>query len=679
MPDGGAHFPTTDIAAAAMAMGLSKRALEKRATKERWPFAEVAVRGGRRRLYGLNDLPPDVQAAVFLRGQPAAVAAPTPAKPTRVNWTRERIEAAWARHAAAPGSMQETAARRLSALQAVEKLVASGHRLLDARALVAAQLQRDGFRGGSVASLGRWAADVDGAPRDAWLAVLVPEFVGRTAQAECAPQLWDFYKGHYLTRRQPSHAETYRRAAEMAREQGWTLPSAKTLERRIDREVSRTTQVLLREGPQAAAVLLPPQQRDSAVFTAGEAVNGDGLKFDALWVRFEDGEVINTATGWFWQDIRTRKILAWRLAKTENTDLFRLATYDLTAVCAPTLVWIDNTRVAANKLMTAGAKGRHRFRADPEDGLGMLLMLGMDPRFTNPSKETGNPGAKPIERAFGIGGLHHEVANNPRMIDRGYSRATAIDVAELREVIAFEVARHNARIERRTAECRGVLSFNQAWDELVAQQTPRLLSDTQRRLLLMSREVVRAESRSGFLALDAGRGPYGRNRYWCEHLAQHAGQKLVVLFDPENLSADVHVYGLDGRYLFAAQHHASVAFNDTAAGREHAKFKQRQIKARKAVAAAEERMSAIERASLYESATGATLPMKPEKPQRKRANSNVVAGSFRRVPDPARDPQRDALSKTGTDDQRESVLNGYLERLQSRRNAEQGFVPEGDR
>lgn len=644
----------------AEALDLTKRAVELRAAREQWPFAARTERGGARRYYPLATLPSDVQIAVYRKQQPMVRSSAQPA----TAWCEARIADAWRRFEASAEKHREEARRRLSALHAVDRLHATGMQLEQARLHVAKQIQREN-QPGSVRSLKRWSADVHGAPCDVWLSLLLPAYAGGTAVADCDPQVWDWYKGHYLTRAKPSHSSTYARAAEMAREQGWVIPSADTLLRKMDREVARVTQILLREGPEAAARLIPPQQRDASGFAAGEAVNGDGIKFDRLWVRFEDGEIINTATAWVWQDLRTRRILAHRLAKTENTDLFRLATYDLTGVCAPRDVWVDNTRVAANKLMTAGAVGRHRFKADPEDGTGLLLMLGITPHFTNPDKEVGNPGAKPIERAFGIGGIHSEVATHPRLINRGYSQATAIDVAELREVLAVEIARFNAREGRRTQECRGVLSFDQAWEAAQTQRPSRVLSESQRRLLMMSREVVRADGRSGFIALEAGRGPLGKHRYWCEHLPQFASQKLAVHFDPDNLSADVHVYSLDGRYLFAAQHQATVAFNDTQAAREHAKFKQRRIKAQKQVAAAEVRMDELERKHLYQAATNA--PLEPAKPKRKRG-SKVVEGSFQRVANPQRDAARTAL--TGTDDVREANFNDFMERLQRKQLAD---------
>lgn len=652
MADGAGTHETLTAAQIAAALRVSPRAVRMRAASEGWPSQTRTGIGGKALVYPLTTLPEDVRAAITLqreRARPAPAAKPGPAA---------RVASAWERYQIAGEDLQARAQRSAAAVAAVAALVDAGSAVMAARQQVAAQLHRDGV-GVSVATLGRWAKEVAGIDRADWPAVLLPAYVGGNARAHCDAQAWDWYKGHYLTRGRPSHGDTYRRLRQMAKTHGWTIPSAKTLSRRMDEEVPHTSQVIAREGVEAGRKLLPTLQRDALSYAVGEAVNGDGLKLDSIWVRFEDGEVINSATIWAWQDVNSRKLVAWRLAKTENTDLFRLATYDLTGVCAPSAVWIDNTRVAANKLMTAGARGRHRFKSDPEDGQGLLLMLGMEPHFTNPSKEHGNPGAKPIERAFGIGGLHDMIRTNPRLqaLDC-YRKANAVDVAVLREVIAEEVARFNAQTGRRTQACRGVLSFDQAWDEGRSKQAaPRTLSDAQRRILLMSREVVRADRKNGELRIEAGRGPFGRNAYWCEHLPQYAGRKLAVHFDPEDLRADAHVYTLDGRYLFAAQNMARGAFATTDAGREHAKFRRRIAKLNKERAQNESRLSALERAALYEGTAPTPAPAAPTD------DTNVVRPHFARVPDPA----RDALAATGTDDARESALADFLAAAAERR------------
>lgn len=620
-----------------------RSALIKMAKREGWVNRPRAGRGGGRE-YAFTSLPATTQAALLMRERGSLQALRMQGAVEQLVQARHTPDALASARMAFENASQarkDEANARLHAVLGIDALVATGATLMQARALVAAQLQQQAMKGASVATLARWQAMVNGSPRADWVALLLPAYVGRTAEAPCEPQAWEWYKSYWLTRRQPTHAETYRRLQEIAQANGWAIPTAKTLQRRIEREIDPHVATLLREGPEAAAHRTPVQQRDRSMFGAGQAVNGDGLKFDKLWVKFEDGEILNTATAWFWQDLRTNRVLAWRLGKTENTDLFRLATYDLTGVCAPEHVWIDNTTVAANKEMTAGAKGRHRHKAKAADGLGLLLMLGMDPHFTNPDKETGNPGAKPVERAFGVGGLHSEIAHNPQLINRGFNKATAITVDELRQIVAFEVQRFNARTERRTAECRGVLSFDQAWEAAVSERPPRVLADSQRRMLLMSREAVRVDRDHATVWIKAGRSQYDKNRYWCEALARHAGRELVAHFDPENLSAGIHLYSLDGRYLFQADHLPGRAYNDREAGREDNKLRQRLIKLNKKAAAETVRLSQLERDKLYQKATQQPAPSAPKRTR----NGNVVSAHFAKPVDPARDAQR----ATGTD------------------------------
>lgn len=608
----------------AEALGLARQAVNKRALREKWPGAAAATHR-QRVLYAIRDLPEDVQAALILAG-PASVEEAAKSAPKPGGDAAALLQ----RFQQATPTSQAAARERLSALLDVEARQQRGEALTVARQEVAADLQARNVRGGSVDSLKRWAAAVKGQPRDTWLAHLLPSCPKGNERVEIHPELWAWYLGHYLTREQPSHADTYRRAKKIAKAKGWPMPSAKTLQRRMNEDVPTAVQVLQREGPQARARLLPPMQRDTTCFEVGEAVNGDGLKFDRLWVAFPGRKPINTATGWFWQDVRSKKILAWRLGETENTDLFRLATYDLAAICAPSHVYLDNTRVAANKVMTGGASHRNRFKRSEADGRGLLLAaLGAEVHFTNPDKERGNPGAKPIERAFGKGGIHEMVATHPRIMGRGFSQATAIPVEELRAVIAEEVARHNAQKDRRGFGIAPGNSFDDEWAAGVARRPPTQLSKAAREMFLWSFEV-RTVQQTGFIELAAGRSPYGRNRYWSEASACYSGERVAVYFDPGNLRADVHVYSLEGRYLFDAQHVPAYAFNDTAAAREHAKFKERELKATKKAAEALGMMSNLERDRLFRDAA----PEQPLEP--------IPTGGPVRLNPTAVQPSRDA-------------------------------------
>ena len=598
----------------------SKFGFIKAAARESWERRERAGKGGGFE-YHYSGLPEKARAAYVLRN-----AAPKRSK-RKAAYNQDDL---WARYERLTSKRHDEAMRRLHVLVAVDDLMVGGMKKLTAIAYVAAEAEVD------PATIRRWFSLVKSVERQDWLAALAPRYAGNAEpKAECDPRAWDWYKGQYLTRRQPTHADTYRRLEEIAQAEGWTLPSARTLIRRIETEIDKFTRVFMREGEEAMASLFPRQRRDETVFGAGEAVNGDGLKFDRLWVRFPDGEIINTATAWLYQDIRTRKILAWRLGKTENTDIFRLATYDLTGVCAPKFVWLDNTRVAANKQMTAGAPGRHRFKDQDFDGLGLLPALGMIPKWTNPDKVTGTPGAKPIERAFGIGGIHDKVATHPSFIERGYSKDTAIDADELREVLDQEIARHNAQPGRRTEVCQGRLSFDEAWTEATRSIVFRKFTERQRNMLLMVREVVRIDA-TGMVTIKAGQSSYGRNRYWSDTSAKLAEQRVVAHFDPDNLHAGVFLYSLAGDYLCEAEYRPGVAFNNTSSAREAKKFREQARKAAEKEAKAVSRMSALERAALYAKVAQAPAPA---------ADHKVIAAHWSRPVDPRNDARR-----TGTHD-----------------------------
>ena len=507
--------------------------------------------------------------------------------------------ALWAWASGRSRRQREVGQRRAALLREVMRLHDHGERLGSACQLIS-------HTGVSAASLRNWYYGSHGKPgakdydREDWPAALIPGHAGRAKRAGIPPAAFDWYCGYYLTRRRPSAAEAYRRVVEVARAERWgKLPSAATFFRRLKREVSEPVIVLLREGEQALMRRYPPQRRDKRAFAAGEAVVGDGLKFDKLWVAFPDGEILNTATGWFWADLRTNYIAAFRLGKTENTDLFRLATYDLTGHFKPRLAWLDNTMAAANKAMTGQAPRRHRFGAKPADPLGLLAQMDITAIFTNPDKVMGNPGAKPIERSFGVGGLHDKVASHPAFLKRGYSKATAIPYEEFAAVVAEEVRRFNAQPRRQTPVCGGVLSFSEAFAAGIKDHPLTRLTEAQRALLLLMPETVRVHARRGEIALRAGSSPLGRHRYYADALGAWQGQQVVAWYDPDALSRPVTVQTLDGRTLCRAEHQGDVAFQDMGAAREHAKNKRRWLAAKKRAAAAEVRMSALEVQAQY--------------------------------------------------------------------------------
>lgn len=647
MADGNATSERLDISSIGDALQVVKRSAERRALREAWPFVEQAGLGGKRRLYAFDQLPPDVQAAILIKRQPPPEAQ---AVEVRRTWTEAQLKSAWQQYDRRPDTHKNTAKRRQRALLAVEALVRQqGMGLVQARNVVSAQLQREGVRGGSPATLARWADLVENAPRDSWLPLLLPDYLGRTRTAEMPEAAWDAFKGDWLRLSAPSATSCYERLQRVAKERGWQLPSLRSFERRIEREIPRAVQVLARQGDEALMRTFPAQERDRSVFHALQGVNADGHKFD-VFVRFGNGVVARPIMVGV-QDLASGKLLGWRVAETESADLARLAFRDVVRRYGiPEKVWLDNGRGFASKMLTGGVANRYRFKVREEDPTGILVALGMEIHWATPYHGQ----AKPIERAWldlcdrvarhpAFEGAY--TGNKPDAKPENYG-SRAVKIEEFLRVLDQEIVAHNARTGRRAKVCAG-RSFDQVFNDSYAQAPIRKATEEQLRQMLLAAEAVTANAQDGSLRLQ-GMG----NRYWCEALVAYAGQRLMVRFDPDNLHQAVDAYTLAGNYIGQADCIAAVGFADVQAGKEHARARKQYRRAAKDMLKAENRMDAAAVAAQIPSPPPENLP-----------EPTVITGVFgKRPPQPVAEPAR----RTGTDNapsERERRLDNHLEQL----------------
>lgn len=562
----------------------TKSAFIRRASSESWQRRKRAGRGGGFE-YPLDSLPEGARTAYILsqaRQAPApAKAAPATPSPETEMAAREAL---WSDYERAPDGHREEAARRLKTIQTVEALIAAGIRKTEAVETVA------GETGEHPATIRRWFALIKSAATADRLPALMPKWAGRTAEVECPEEAWDIIKGDYLRLSKPSFAGCYERLTRVAETRGWSLPSEKTLLRRIEREVHITTRILKREGFEALKRHYPAQQRDHAWYRAMEAVNADGHKFD-VFCRWPDG-TIGRPLGVFWQDIRSGKCLSYRVDKTENVDMVRLSFGDMVDVHGvPDNVYLDNGRGFASKWMTGQTEFRHRFKRKPDEPVGILTQLGINVTFTTPYHGQ----AKPIERMFrdfcdrvakhpAFEGAY--TGNNPTAKPENYG-SRAVPIEEFLAILDQEVRFHNARTGRRSPVCGGTLSFDQAFEQSYQEALVRKITAGQRRLWLLGAEGVRSSKVDGAIH-------FMDNRYWSEALAQMAGAKLTIRFDPDHLHEGVHVYQAGGRYVGQAACVMAAGFGDTQAARAHARDMKAITRHWKAIAEAEVRMSAAD-------------------------------------------------------------------------------------
>ena len=542
--------------------------------------------------YHITLLPPDAQSRLL---EAALVGVPDTAGDAR-------SKLLWQAYEGLSQKAKDEAASRLQAVNRIDELAKSMGR----RAAAAAVETETGV---PFSTLYRWlktAATVSRADR---LAALAPQRKGRTATVECDPRAWDYLLADYLRPEQPCFEECFSRLSDAARENDWSpIPSAKTLKRRIERDVPRSVQVLARKGRHAAAQIFPHQTRDRSIFHAMEAVNADGHRFD-VFVRWPDGTVGRPMMTAF-QDLYSNMIVAHRLDRSENWTAVRLCLADMVeSFGIPDHVVFDNGRHFASKWLTAGAKTRFRFKMRDDEPAGILTALGVQVHFTTPYHGQ----AKPIERAFRD--LCEEIARHPKCAgaytgnkptakpDNYGARAIAFD--EFEKLVAAEIARHNAKANRRTAVAKG-RSFADVFRESMEAPTSlvRRATEEQRRLFLMAAENVTAHRITGELAL-------GDNRYWAEPLAEIAGRKVIVRFDPQNLMLPIAVYRPDGSFLCEAECIAATGFLDIDAARDHARRKRTYLRSRRELLEMERRLTIDEAAAMLPE----PAPMEPISPK----------------------------------------------------------------
>lgn len=469
----------------------------------------------------------------------------------------------WAHFSRLPQKTKDKALRRLDLVNRVETL-SSGMPLRAAVALAAKEASV------SSSALWTWWRACRAVHRSDRLAALAPRYAGCTVTAGCALEAWEFLKRDYLRPEQPSFEACYRRMIEAARANNWTpIPSEKTLRRRITREFPRAVRILMRDGAEAAKRTFPHQQRDRSVFHAMQAVNADGHTLDVR-CRWPDGKIERPVIVAI-QDLLSGKIVGHRLDRSENWPAVRLAFADaVQSFGIPELCYLDNGRAFASKWITGRMQTRYRFKVREDEPEGVLTALGVKVSWVTPYHGQ----AKPIERAFRD--FCEEIARHPFCAGAytGSSPGTkpanygerAIAIEKFEIFLAQQVARHNLRAGRRTDVAKG-RSFEETFRESYARAIVKKATAEQLYALMLAAEGVTCRKPDGSIYL-------GDNRYWDERLSDHAGRKVMVRFDPQNLFLPIAVYALDGRFVGEAECREKTGFNDIEAARAHAKQRQ---------------------------------------------------------------------------------------------------------
>lgn len=639
----------------------SSSAISRKARLEQWVFRQIHGVRGVAYEFHISSLPKETQAALLLRqGEiETSMGRFEIARPTLEAHDYDR-EALWSKWDNASDSQRRLAEKWLPAVQAADEMLNQGISTKTAFATVAGHYQV------SASTLRDKYYQVQKFARPDWAAALVD---GRGAsrrnvhKSEFDEDAWQFLIADYLRPEKPAFRKCYERLELAAREHGWSIPSRATAFRRIQ-QLNEAMVVACREGEHALMHLIPAQQRTVEHLDAMQWINGDGYLHN-VFVRWFNGDVIRPKT-WFWQDVKTRKILGWRCDVSENIDSIRLSFMDVVTrygIPEDFHITIDNTRGAANKWLTGGAPNRYRFKVKEDDPKGLFLLMGAKMHWTSVVAGKGWGQAKPVERAFGVGGLEEYVDKHPALAG-AYTGPNpqakpdnygdrAVDAELFLKTLAEGVAMFNARTGRETEMCGGKLSFDDVFEREYARTIVRKPTEEQKRMLLLPAEAVNV-SRKGEFALKVGGSLKGAKNVYYNMALMNAGvKKVVVRFDPQQLHSTVYCYTLDGRFICEAECLSPVAFNDAAAGREYRR-RQKQLKsATKAAIKAQKQMDALEVAEL--------LPQiaEPEAPESRIVGIFRPSGNMERVKNQERDDEYET--------ERDEYLNHSLDILEQNR------------
>ena len=532
--------------------------------------------GGQTFRIRLSSLPANAQRRYWKQQCPALSPTLTPAQPTAA-------EALAAREAfeRLPLSRQAEAERRFEIMAELNRLE-SAMPMMERYRLISDQF------GESAQTLRRWRNRVRHlADRRDWVPALAPSHGGGPTKAELHPDVWKFVVYEWGTQSKPSMRFVYRRALVFACEKGFAIPSYATVKRRIE-AIPTPQKVFLRNGNAALDQLFPSIQRDYSDLRLHERWCSDGRTAD-VFCRWSDGTVARPVV-MAWEDLRSRKVLGWAVAKTESAALVRQSFQDAAwrSGVIPENIYVDNGKAYKSIQVSGGQEKRNRYKVKRDEPDGIFSLLKINMIFAQPHHGQ----SKPIESWWNTPAQAEKLrafagaycGNRPENKPEEFSESKAIPIAAYIQYLQNEIEAKNARSHR--GDSMDGRSPNEVYAEL--SKTAILRHPTQKQLHLCLLKVkVRQLDKSHGVTIN-------KNRYWSEALAQlpHRGP-YTFRYDPEDASESLFVY--DGaRFVCEAPLLYKTGFCDERAAKDHISAKKRMVRAEKDKAAAFQDMGRAE-------------------------------------------------------------------------------------
>jgi transposase InsO family protein len=408
--------------------------------------------------------------------------------------------------------------------------------------------------------------------------------------APFSDEAWAWVKEKFLNINQPTADWCYSELMLESKGKNWEIPSKGTVLRSL-RQLPYEDKVFFREGEKKwREKCLPSILRDYESMTPGEVFVADHAQINVA-VKHPSGRTIFP---WFtgWVDMRTRKILGWKLADTPSSDTINISLkHTIEKYGVPEHAIIDNGRDFSSLHFTGGQKNRFRFKVNEGEVRGIYHLLNIEAHFCIPA----NARAKNIERWFWTQEMQFQTAfptyrgnnvvNRPQDVDKRIKNGKdVLDWAEFEECISNYIERYNQDHVHRGHGMEG-RSPNLVWNEYFEKHSLRRVSPASLRLLMMKASKPVKVGRFGITAF----GAYYRS----DALMDHIGEHVVYRHDPKNL-AEIHIYTKDWAYLCQAEQVNRTAWDDEEAYLEMRLLEKKRKRALKAEREASEGLATVE-------------------------------------------------------------------------------------
>lgn len=365
----------------------------------------------------------------------------------------------------------------------------------------------------------------------------------RKGKTTIQPELWSLFFQLWADENQPSILWCYTQMCAVAKRQLPELsaiPSVDAFKRQI-KQMPLGVVKYYREGSKALDDdVLPYVQRDYEAIAANEWWVSDYHTLD-LMVRDDETNEIYRPHIVVWMDIRSRKILGWRMRKESDSDGVILSFKDAVAGHGiPQNVYLDNGKEYLTHAF--GGRGRRKKSANAQYATSILDLLGVTMHNAMPR----NGRAKVIERSFGefsrwfaksfITYCGNRPANRPERHNEVMRHERNIPLAsEIKELLGvFIEGLHNAQSSGAVG-LRGKTP-NEVYAETLERK--RTATQDQLNLMLLRSERLQKVAENG-IRLKIG----NRDLWYCneELKINYSGWKVYVKYDPDDLSV-VRVY-----------------------------------------------------------------------------------------------------------------------------------------